>query len=172
MWGLHGNDPESSTPRESTKDSGGEAGEQWHTTPGWTQRRGPWVDAAQRPLQTRDRRREGVARRAETPGHAWAVPARRGGATGGPHFEDVRAGHSLEYPRGCCAALSHVRPSVTPGTAARQAPLSMGFSRQEYCSGLPRPPPGNPPTQGSKPGLLHCRRILYQLSYQESPREG
>ena len=27
------------------------------------------------------------------------------------------------------------------------------------------------PTQGSKPGLLHCRWILYQLSYQGSPRE-
>ena len=84
-----------------------------------------------------------------------------------------------------------------------------GFSRQEYWSGLPCPPPGNlfnpgikpkspalqadslpsePPerpkntgavslsllqgiflTQESNQGLLHCRYILYQLSYQESP---
>ena len=35
--------------------------------------------------------------------------------------------------------LSHVQLLVTPGTAAYQAPLSMGFSRQEYCSGLPLP---------------------------------
>ena len=35
--------------------------------------------------------------------------------------------------------LSHVRPSATPWTAAFQAPLSMGFSRQEYWSGLPLP---------------------------------
>ena len=38
--------------------------------------------------------------------------------------------------------LSHVRLFVTPWTVARQAPLSMGFSRQEYWSGLPFPPPG------------------------------
>ena len=31
---------------------------------------------------------------------------------------------------------------MTPWTATRQAPLSMGFSRQEYWSGLPCPPPG------------------------------
>ena len=40
-----------------------------------------------------------------------------------------------------------------------QAP-SMGFSRQEYWSGLPFPSPGNFPTQGSNPGLPHCRQTL------------
>ena len=34
-------------------------------------------------------------------------------------------------------SLSHARPSATPWTAAFQAPPSMGFSRQEYWSGLP-----------------------------------
>ena len=38
-------------------------------------------------------------------------------------------------------SLSHVRPSATSWTAAFQAPLSMGFSRQEYWSGLPLPSP-------------------------------
>ena len=38
-------------------------------------------------------------------------------------------------------SLSHVRPSATPWTAAYQAPPSMGFSRQEYWSGLPLPSP-------------------------------
>ena len=38
-------------------------------------------------------------------------------------------------------SLSCVRPSVTPRTAAFQAPLSMGFSRQEYWSGVPLPSP-------------------------------
>ena len=33
--------------------------------------------------------------------------------------------------------LSHARPSATPWTAAYQAPPSMGFSRQEYWSGVP-----------------------------------
>ena len=36
-------------------------------------------------------------------------------------------------------------------TVALQAPLSMGFSRQEYWSGLPFPPPGNLPNPGIKP---------------------
>ena len=44
--------------------------------------------------------------------------------------------------------------SATPWTVGRQAPLSMGFSRQEYWSGLPCLPPGIFPTQGSKPHLL------------------
>ena len=37
--------------------------------------------------------------------------------------------------------ISHVRLSVTPWTVAYQAPPSMGFSRQEYWSGLPFPSP-------------------------------
>ena len=40
-------------------------------------------------------------------------------------------------------SLSHVQLFVTPRTAALQAPLSMGFSRQEYWSELPFPPPGD-----------------------------
>ena len=40
---------------------------------------------------------------------------------------------------------------VTPWTAARQAPLSMGFSRQEHWSGLPCPPPGDLPHPGIEP---------------------
>ena len=60
--------------------------------------------------------------------------------------------------------------------------LSTEFSRQEYWSGLPCPSPGKNTgagchallqgifqTQGSNPGLLHCRWILYKLSYQGSP---
>ena len=39
-----------------------------------------------------------------------------------------------------------------------------GFSRREYWSGLPCPPLGTFPTQGSNPGLPHCRQILYHLS--------
>ena len=42
--------------------------------------------------------------------------------------------------------------SATPRTVARQAPLSMGFPRQEYWSGLPFPPPGDLPDPGVKPG--------------------
>ena len=44
--------------------------------------------------------------------------------------------------------LSHVQLFVTPWTVACQAPLPMGFSRQGYWSGLPRPPPGDLPDPG------------------------
>ena len=40
-------------------------------------------------------------------------------------------------------SLSRVRIFATPWTIAHQAPPSMGFSRQEYWSGLPFPPPGD-----------------------------
>ena len=40
----------------------------------------------------------------------------------------------------------------TPWTVACQAPLSMGFSRQEYWSGLPFPSPGDLPNPGIEPG--------------------
>ena len=49
-------------------------------------------------------------------------------------------------------SFSHVRLFTTPWTVARQAPLSMGFSRQEYWSGLPFPSPGDLPIPGIKPG--------------------
>ena len=50
--------------------------------------------------------------------------------------------------RGCvlvCWVTSVISNSVTLWTVACQAPLSMGFSRQEYWSGLPYPPPGDLP---------------------------
>ena len=47
--------------------------------------------------------------------------------------------------------FSPVRLFATPWTVAHQAPLSMGFSRQEYRSGLPCPPPGDLPDPGIKP---------------------
>ena len=50
--------------------------------------------------------------------------------------------------------LSCVRLFATPWTAACQAPLPTGFFRQEYWSGLPCPPPGDLPTQGSNMHLL------------------
>ena len=55
---------------------------------------------------------------------------------------------------------------LTLWTVALQAPLSMGFSRQEYWSGLPCPPPGEIfLTQGSNLRLLwllHCSQIFYR----------
>ena len=49
-------------------------------------------------------------------------------------------------------SLSRVRLFVTPRTVAYQAPPSMGFSRQEYWSGVPFPSPGDLPNPGIEPG--------------------
>ena len=54
--------------------------------------------------------------------------------------------------------FSHVQLCATLWTIAHQAPLSMGFSRKEYWSGLPHSPPGNLPNPETEPtslGLLH-----------------
>ena len=66
------------------------------------------------------------------------------------HSSDSGGGGSVDK---LCPTLA------APWTVAHQAPLSMGFSRQEYWSGLPCPSPKDLPD----PGLLHCRQILYQL---------
>ena len=47
--------------------------------------------------------------------------------------------------------FSHVQLFVTPWTVAHQAPLSLGFSWQEYWSGLPFPPPEDFPDPGIEP---------------------
>ena len=57
----------------------------------------------------------------------------------------------------CVCVVSHFSPVrflVTLWTVALQAALSMGFSRQEYWSGLPRPPPGDLPDRGIEPMSL------------------
>ena len=50
--------------------------------------------------------------------------------------------------------FSPVRLFGTPWTVAHQTPLSLGFSRQEYWSGLLCPPPGDLPDPGIKPTSL------------------
>ena len=52
---------------------------------------------------------------------------------------------------GCAQLLSCVRLFTTPWTAARLVPLSVGFSRQEYWSGLSCPPPGDLSNPGLEP---------------------
>ena len=56
-----------------------------------------------------------------------------------------------------CAKLLQLSDSFeTKWTVARQAPLSVEFSRQEYWSGLPCPSPGDFPDPGIKPSSLMC----------------
>ena len=52
--------------------------------------------------------------------------------------------------------LSHVKLFATPWTVAHQDPMSLGFSRQEYWTGLPCPPPGDPPNPGIEPAPNHA----------------
>ena len=50
--------------------------------------------------------------------------------------------------------FSSVQLCATLWTVAWQAPLSMGFSREEYWSGLPCPPPGDLPNPGIEPSVF------------------
>ena len=59
--------------------------------------------------------------------------------------------HVVAYAGMHAQLFSHVQPSVTPWTVARQAPVFMGLSRQAYWSGLPFPLPGDLPHSGIKP---------------------
>ena len=85
------------------------------------------------------------------------------------------------------SCFSPVQLFVTPWTTARQAPLSLRFSRQEYWSGLLCPPPGDLPDPGIEPATLtftctgrrdlypHCHLgrlldICLSLNYPNDPR--
>ena len=63
-------------------------------------------------------------------------------------------------------SLSRVWLFATPWNVSYQSPLSMGFSRQKYWSGLPLPSQRIFPTQGLNSGLPHYEQTLYHLSHQ------
>ena len=68
--------------------------------------------------------------------------------------------------------FSLVQLFATLWTVAHQAPMFMGFSRQEYWSGLSCPPPGDLPDQGIKPGSPVAPELLADflpLSHWGSP---
>ena len=64
----------------------------------------------------------------------------------------------MNFPIKVCTCVlslfSHVQLFMTLRTIVHQAPLSMGFSKQEYWSGLPCPPPGDLPNPGIEPESL------------------
>ena len=55
------------------------------------------------------------------------------------------------YGGGGCLVAKSCQTPVTPWTVASQTPLSVGFSRQEYWSGLPFSSTGDPPDPGIEP---------------------
>ena len=68
--------------------------------------------------------------------------------------------------------FSHIQLFVTLWTVAHQAPLSMRFSRQEYWSGLPCPPPGDLPDPEIKllsPASPALQVDFHPLSHLGSP---
>ena len=68
-------------------------------------------------------------------------------------------------------SLSVVSDFVTPWTVAHQTPLSIEFFRQEYWSGLPCPPPGDPPNPGIEleSPALQADSLLTEPSGKPSP---
>ena len=94
-----------------------------------------------------------------TPTQGWFCPTRPG-HTGRclEKFLVVTTGLSM-------CSVTQLCPTVSPWTVAHQAPLSMGFSRQEYWGGLPCPFPGesSPPMGQTHVSHVSCmgRRVLY-----------
>ena len=82
----------------------------------------------------------------------------------------------LIFKKECAARtlshFSHVRLFATLWTVAHQAPLFVGFSRQEYWSGLPCPPPGDlpdPRTESTSPVSSALQVDSLPLSHQGGP---
>ena len=71
-----------------------------------------------------------------------------------------------------CQSLSHVGLFATPWTIAHQASLSLGFSRQEYLSGLPFPSPGDLPNPGTEPWSPALQADSLPFELQGSPPKG
>ena len=74
-------------------------------------------------------------------------------------------------------SLRSVQPSATPWTAAYQAPLSMGFSRQEYWSGVPLPSPSGVLLSPKKECIWVCSNEVdeprdYYTEWSKSEREN
>ena len=81
------------------------------------------------------------------------------------HRTDVR----ISVPTCVLSHFSHFWLFVTPWIVAHQAPLSMGFSRQEYWRGLPLPSPGDLLHPGIEPASLALQANSLTLGHWGSP---
>ena len=91
---------------------------------------------------------------------------------GGLNGKEIPKGGELCMGACVLNRFSRVRPFVTRWTIAHQAPLSMGFSRQEYWSGFPCTPPGDLPGPGitpESPVSPALQAASSRLSHQGSP---
>ena len=74
----------------------------------------------------------------------------------------------MPYSR-VCVLVAQSRWALQPRAVAHQAPLSMGFSRQECWSGLPFPPPGDLPDPGIEPRSPALQAHPLPFGPQKSP---
>ena len=88
--------------------------------------------------------------------------------TYGHMYVDVYV-HIYIYTDTYLSSFSYVRLCATLWTVAHQAPLSMGFSRQEYWSAPPWPPQRDLPNSGIKPASAAQEADSLQLSHWGSP---
>ena len=116
--------------------------------------RGGWCEAVPRP----DREGGLAQRRSST--NKRCTHRRIPGAAGGWRHELVVRVALLAVVQ----SLSRVRTPCSPWTVTPQAPLSMGFPRQEYWSGLPFPSPGHLPAPGIGPGSPESAGGFFTLS--------
>ena len=72
-------------------------------------------------------------------------------------------------PPGCCCLVAQLCPTLCNPVDCCQAPPSMEFSRREYWSGLPCPPPGNLPNPGIKSRSPALQADSVPLSHKGSP---
>ena len=103
---------------------------------------------------------------------AWRIPG-----TGEPGGLPSMGSHRVEHDWSDLAAaysggvLAKLCPTLaTPCTVACQAPLSVGFSRQEYWSGLPFPLPGDLPKPWIEPGSPALQTCSLPTELQEKPK--
>ena len=80
------------------------------------------------------------------------------------HINDIKYVCVCAHVHVCVlSCFSHVQLFATPWTVAHQARLSMGFSRQEYWSGFPCPPPGDLPDLWTEPVSLMIPALAGKL---------
>ena len=81
-------------------------------------------------------------------------------------FENIEINHHCAL---LCSVISHAQLFMTPWTVKLLCPW--GFSRQEYWSGLPYPPPGGLPNSGIELGSPALQADSLPLSYHGSPNQ-
>ena len=86
---------------------------------------------------------------------------------------DVEVVDSTVYKISCCYLVAKLYLTLaTPWTVAHQAPLSMGFLRQEYCSGLPFPSPRDLPNPEIQPVFPVSPALLGRFFTTEPPGQS